>query len=178
MIGVCNAADPSDNEGMFAALASVYKELDRANLTFIYRNSVAVAAPTEFASAGPGDLPAMPAKMPAANLPAASRSTAPAAKTALRRELTSEEAATIAELREKARGAEVICIVRPLANPNAKSEIIVLDKASPAFLDQLGIEQHSQSARRLTSMEVPADSAARGNSRWQSAVSPSSSSSR
>jgi len=77
--------------------------------------------------------------------------------TGLKRPLTSEEAAALAELREKARGAEVICIVRPLANPDAKSEIIVLDKASKEFLDQLSLEERGQPSRELTSLEVPSD---------------------
>ena len=40
VIGVCNAADPEDNEGLFAAQESIYKELDRAGLSFIYRGGV------------------------------------------------------------------------------------------------------------------------------------------
>jgi hypothetical protein len=52
--------------------------------------------------------------------------------------------------------AEVICIVRPHADPRAKSEIIVLDRATPRFLDWLATEQRTQSARQMTSLEVPA----------------------
>ncbi len=70
-------------------------------------------------------------------------------------QLTAEEIATLAELREKAKDAEVICIVRPLSDPHAKSEIIVLDKASPAFLKQLGVERVEEPAARLTSLAVP-----------------------
>jgi thiol-disulfide isomerase/thioredoxin len=156
VIGVCNAADPSDDEGMFAAPASIYKELDRAGLTFVYttrpRASVSSVEPDPGLAArevetANADLPAMPSKMPSAGI-------GPTA-TGLKRPLTPEEAAALAELREKARGAEVICIVRPLANPDAKSEIIVLDKASKQFLDQLAIEQNGQSSRQLTSLETP-----------------------
>jgi hypothetical protein len=50
--------------------------------------------------------------------------------------------------------AEVICIVRPLGDPQAKSEVVVLDRASQAFLEQLAAERSTQSTRRLTSMEV------------------------
>jgi thiol-disulfide isomerase/thioredoxin len=165
VIGVCNAADPSDNEGMFAAPASIYKELDRAGLTFVYtsaaRNSVSSIEPNSgFGARDPDrdardgetaktDLPAMPSKMPPSGLATTA--------TGLKRPLTSEEAAALAELREKARGAEVICIVRPLANPDAKSEIIVLDKASKEFLDQLSLEERGQPSRELTSLEVPSD---------------------
>lgn len=37
IIGVCYAADPQDNLGLFAALNSVHAELDRKNLSFVYR---------------------------------------------------------------------------------------------------------------------------------------------
>jgi hypothetical protein len=95
----------------------------------------------------------MPAKMPAVaapDAPATASGKAPAG-------LTTDEAATLAEIRQKARGAEVICIVRPLSDPHARSEIIVLDKASPEFLQKLADEhrQEVEASRRLTSLDVP-----------------------
>jgi hypothetical protein len=65
--------------------------------------------------------------------------------------LSAEETAALAEIRRRAAGAEVICIVRPLSDPRAKSEIIVLDRASPEFLQQLTAEERTQNARHLTS---------------------------
>ena len=183
VIGVCNAADPEDNEGLYAALASIYKELDRAKLSFVYQPATPAAAPdTMLASAAlpsvaqpaatepavslaaaEHDLPAMPDKMPATTLPDAPLATTATAATApigkLPVGLTTDEAATLAEIRQKARGAEVICIVRPLSDPHARSEIIVLDKASPEFLQKLADERRSEveGARRLTSLDVPAE---------------------
>ncbi len=37
IIGVCYAADQQDNLGLYAALNSVHAELDRTNLSFVYR---------------------------------------------------------------------------------------------------------------------------------------------
>ena len=37
VIGVCNAADPQDNEGLYAALGSLYAELDEADLSHVYQ---------------------------------------------------------------------------------------------------------------------------------------------
>jgi thiol-disulfide isomerase/thioredoxin len=37
LIGVCYAADPQDNQGYYTALGSVHAELDRTNLSFVYR---------------------------------------------------------------------------------------------------------------------------------------------
>ena len=69
--------------------------------------------------------------------------------------LTSAEAAFLNDLRAKTDGAEVICIVRSHNDPRAKSEIIVLDRASPEFLEQLTAEQSVQKARYLTSARLP-----------------------
>jgi thiol-disulfide isomerase/thioredoxin len=174
VIGVCNGAEPTDNEGYFAATASIYKELDRAGLSFVYRDSAPASMTltsardldpgTRDADTTAADMPSMPAKMPTTLV-------APS-NLASKGKLTAEESAALDELREKARAAEVICIVRPLSDPNAKSEIIVLDKASRAFLDQLGAEQRAQPLRQLTSLEVPADHSTNRTSDLQSALVP------
>jgi hypothetical protein len=65
--------------------------------------------------------------------------------------LTPQEAATLGEIGRRSEGAEVICIVRSLTDPRAKSEIIVLDRASPEFVKQLASERHNQQSRHLTS---------------------------
>jgi S1-C subfamily serine protease len=184
VIGVCNAADPEDNEGLYAALASIYKELDRAKLAFVYRPAtsatasdaalpsvlLASAAQSSFSdSAAPiaaasstavdRDLPVMPATMPAITPPDGSAIALTSQNGKMAAGLTTDEAAALAELRQKARGAEVICIVRPLSDPHARSEIIVLDRASPEFLQKLAAERRCQTeTRQLTSLEVPAAS--------------------
>ena len=53
--------------------------------------------------------------------------------------------------------AEVICIIRPLSNPRAKSEVIMLDRASPQLLQQLSSDRQAQQARHLTSLNVKGD---------------------
>ena len=37
VVGVCNAADPADNEGLFAAAETLHEELDQAHLSAIYQ---------------------------------------------------------------------------------------------------------------------------------------------
>ncbi|MEE8450443.1 MAG: trypsin-like peptidase domain-containing protein, partial [Thermoguttaceae bacterium] len=44
LIGVCNAADKEDREGLYAALASIHGELDRSGLTCIYNPTGAATA--------------------------------------------------------------------------------------------------------------------------------------
>ena len=64
MLGVCNAADPEDNEGLFAALPSIHEHLDEAGLAFVYRH-VYPGTTAELAEADGRRLPPrMPAEMP------------------------------------------------------------------------------------------------------------------
>jgi thiol-disulfide isomerase/thioredoxin len=65
LIGVCNAADPADNEGLFAALPSIHEQLEEAGLAFVYRNVYPSGGLTDLAAAGgSAHVPAMPADMP------------------------------------------------------------------------------------------------------------------
>ena len=43
IIGVCNAADPEDDEGLYAALETIHDELISAKLDFIFENNAAIA---------------------------------------------------------------------------------------------------------------------------------------
>ncbi|MEX2112709.1 MAG: serine protease, partial [Pirellulales bacterium] len=131
VIGVCNAADPADNEGLYAALKSIHQELDEVGLTAIY-----AARPPVAQLAGGNTVPAM-----AQTMPAAAGAMLPGPSGAAPMDLD---------------GAEVICVVRPLNNPQATTEIIRIDRASPAFLQQLATDRQAQAAKHLTSLDVPA----------------------
>lgn len=65
LIGVCNAADPADNEGLFAALPAIHEQLEDAGLAFVYRNVYPSGGLADLAGAGgSAHVPAMPAEMP------------------------------------------------------------------------------------------------------------------
>ena len=64
LIGVCNAADPADNEGLFAALPSIHEQLEEAGLAFVYRNVYPSAGADALAAGGSAHVPAMPDAMP------------------------------------------------------------------------------------------------------------------
>ncbi len=167
MIGVCNAADPADNEGLFASLPAIHAELQRIGLSkTLGLPPVHPADPTQIAGTT-----GMPPQMPNATLDAAPGGAAlanPLAAGPTAVTLNPQEASLLADLRKKTQGAEVICIVRSLADPRAKSEIIVLDKASPAFLEQLAADQQRQVSQNLTSFSEPAATPKASNgSGWQ-----------
>ena len=149
VIGVCNAADPADNEGLYAGIGSIHAELTRKGLSSMLATAAAETAPrmapvmpaTDRPNAGPRVVPTS-ADGPPGSLSAAS---APAVLTPAERSLLDKA---------QAAGAEVICIVRPLANPHSMGEILVVDRASPALLQQLSAEGRSRAttARRPTSI--------------------------
>jgi thiol-disulfide isomerase/thioredoxin len=164
LIGVCNAADPADNEGLFAALPAIHEQLEEAGLAFVYRN-VYPSGGLESLAAGGGlaHVPAMPAEMPpfsfdrrdrgdalptasngtVADLPAASPAGpagAPLAATPAASPpggLSGGERALLDHVRQHEGKAEVICIVRPHGAVAGGSEVFVLDAASEDFVEHL-----------------------------------------
>ncbi|MCD4727624.1 MAG: trypsin-like peptidase domain-containing protein [Pirellulales bacterium] len=154
LIGVCNAADPSDGEGLFAAPATIRAELNQSQLAFIYRSPsvVPVGASAAEASLNPVAIaavapPPMPGSMPGAN-GMASPASEPSG-------LTPREQAALDEIRRRLKeGAEVVCIIRPRNKPGAKSEVIMLDRASPEFLERLAAERRLQEGLCPTSLET------------------------
>ncbi len=160
VIGVCNAADPTDNEGLFAALPAIQQELDEIGLSAIYQQQgppsagpvgtpvMPVAASMTRSSAAPVDIPV--ANVTPANMPGPAEMTAAEA-------LQGVNPAALAAVGPGGESAEVICIIRPLSNPRAKSEVIMLDRASPQLLQQLSSDRQAQQARHLTSLNVKGD---------------------
>jgi len=172
VIGVCNAADPADNEGLYTALAAVQAELEEAGLAFVYHGVGASASQAPLVALAP---PPVPKQMPrpgdpsceadvSTNLPGDLANqgqldrASPLDRTQPPRGLNSEERAALEEIQERReQGAEVICVVRSRSDPRAPSEIIVLDRVSPAFLEQLAALSQAprQTTRHLTSLEIP-----------------------
>ena len=162
LIGVCNAADPADNEGLFAALPAIHEQLEEAGLAFVYRTvypsgGIEGVAAVD-AAAGGGRLPLMPEEMPAVSFDrrdradavptastgpmdvpaaAAAASPPPAPRAAPVRpappvRLSPGEQALIDHVRQQGADAEVICIVRPRGAAEDDAEVFVLKTPPPA----------------------------------------------
>lgn len=165
VIGVCNAADPEENEGLYTALAALHEELQEADLLAVCQPGgeglasgapLASSQPPPMAREMPG--PADLARVPhASGVPRDNRTDLGGADDAER--LSGEEEAALEEIRRrKSEGAEVVCVVRSRSNPEARSEIIVLDNVSSAFLEQLACESrtYTPNEQNLTSLTAPA----------------------
>lgn len=67
LVGVCNAADPQEGKGIYAAFRTVHWQLDQIGLQRVYQNQVEVAASLARGEEPPvaqDDLPALPDQMP------------------------------------------------------------------------------------------------------------------
>jgi thiol-disulfide isomerase/thioredoxin len=159
LIGVCNAADPQDNEGLYAALGSIYAELDRFHLAHLYRPG----AEHSLASSQPPTSPDGPASVAPSSGPAGSRPPEFAGATAgvprweaaplpssagtiagSPTPLTAQEQAALRALQD---GGEVIVVVR---TADGGRQSIVLDNASPELFQQISLQRQLQSQHRLT----------------------------
>lgn len=183
LIGVCNAADPADNEGLFAALPSIHDQLEESGLAFVFRNVYPSNGLEAVASTGGPHVPSMPAAMPtvsfdrrdradalptastgtpvdamaaATDSPAGGRMAAEPRAAAASTTLSPGEAALLEHVRQHDGKAEVICIVRPHGSVDASSEVFVLKAARNDFVDHLSKAHHGHAAE--AGHAVPANS--------------------
>jgi len=155
LIGVCFAADPESNEGLYASLPSIVAKLDSLGLSMVYQASVAGTQPSSVALQAPpvsdpsfavrGQEPMSPSARvdtppkigfpPRIELPPIASPSSVAANPTTA-SMSPSEQATLEELQRRSENSEVICIVRP-KNANGKSEVISLSNASPEFVRSL-----------------------------------------
>jgi len=167
VIGICYAAEPKGDEGLYASLSSIHAKLDELQLSVIYQapegirpaggapQLAAVPAAPPMAVRGQDRVDGLPAGLhdnwPTADSARAKADPAPREspftqaaasapqppEPALAPNLPSHELAALEELQKRAANSEVICIIRP-QSPDGRSEVIKLNAASPEFVRALG----------------------------------------
>jgi S1-C subfamily serine protease len=113
LIGICNAADATDNEGVYAGLPTVHWQLDRVGLASLYN-----AANNENFAVANANYEAPVRELAAVQPPP----------------VFTQEQVPANRLPSEASDLEVICIVRSRKNPEAKRQIYVLDNVSHQLL--------------------------------------------
>jgi hypothetical protein len=172
VIGVCNAADPGQREGLFAALRSIQAQLDQLGLAGLYAPPQP-AAPGGYPAAGLAGLTRPPAgEAPRAfsgsgGEPASAGSPTPRVRLPVpadpaaalandRGRLSASQQAALDEVRRGIiEGDEVAIIIRDHRNPEAKGRVITIDGATPARADQSLAGTGPANALYNTSLEVP-----------------------
>jgi len=177
VVGVCNAADPEDREGLYAGLKSIHAMLDDAGLKFVYQSQPASEqlATGEGRPARAEGRPARGEGRPARGEVSPGRFHAPLVAVDRSRgtgsgdgawlgagaaeQLPPLEPAERAPLEEIGRrldeGAEVICIIRSRNDPKAESEVLVLDQVSSNFLNHLAQRVRQQNGPTPTAQRQP-----------------------
>jgi hypothetical protein len=175
VIGVCNAAEPVDHEGLFATPESIHVVLDQQGLSSLYKQAVAPPAmvppidSTQSALVAVDPFSAGRTAAPRRRIPSEDTPAGPTAHFATATAdkalptsthdsgaMANGEQAVMDKIRRRAgEGSEVVCIIRDRNNPQAKSEVITLDRASPAFVNELTLAGRSQNVPQETSLEVP-----------------------
>lgn len=171
LIGVCFAADPQGDEGLYASLPSIHAKLDELKLAMVYQSPAsagvvdarAVAAaprapasptnasqPNQFAVRGQNPAPeastTLPGDWPAHATPALAEATATAA-------MSPEEQAALQEIARRGADSEVICIIRPNSS-DGHSEVIKIRQASPAFVEAIAKSAAAANSSTATAPSV------------------------
>jgi hypothetical protein len=152
LIGICNAADPADDEGLYAALGSIHWQLDQIGQSEIYqrpapRDVAAVPQPVSLPSAaGPPEMAAAvnSSRAPAtadiaAVVPASYEAAASPQQAYGSHDATGAVAPASYEPRPVAAAddTEIVFIVRSKSDPGQRSEVYVVDGAPPDLVARI-----------------------------------------
>jgi thiol-disulfide isomerase/thioredoxin len=160
LIAVCIAADPRDKRGLYAGLEAVHGLLERSGLAHLCNDndgksnssspdSADSAGETLAVASAQPRQPSRPPQYDAATAP-------PLQATSHNQELGSgdfppastegnlERTQAICAVQEQEQEAEVICIIRPLGRQQAASRVVIINRASPKFMNYLSDELQDQ----------------------------------
>lgn len=150
LIGVCYAADYEGKEGLYTALESIHRELDRLKLTDVYAKS----ATPQTASSEQIIRGQAPAESTPPLTPFGSPIAPPAAVNAdLPNNLKPEEQAAFGEIMSRATNSEVVIIVRP-KTPGGQSDVITIDNVSPEFIKALEARKRTAAAPTVPAISI------------------------
>ena len=149
LIGVCSAADPEIDEGLYAALPRVYYEMDRNGLSFVYQDQQRQAEPTTqqpIAQLVPTDSvpdlksPVSPLLVPASHVQPVGNEVAPPSRAP--RHPNDNTRAAIGSDSDK---RELVCVLK--SKDGKQSQAYVIDNPSNALLEQLQRESKVSGGR-------------------------------
>ncbi len=125
LIGVCNAADRQDDEGLYAGPQVMHWQLDRVELTHLYQNSKVAAVPSAENNT----------RLVSESMPPQITPTAPA----ISGQANNAGAAGVMNNALQASGdEEVICIVRSRRDPAAAPRVLTIAAPTPELMQAIG----------------------------------------
>jgi hypothetical protein len=168
LIGVCNTADPVENDGHFVPQQIIRHVLDQMNLAEVYKNPSLVDKQNVAAGMRPaGTLTALTPLQPLPEIPqTVAVVAAPMYANETNNTMRPDEQATLEEIkRRKQDGDEVILIVRSRRNPDVPSDVIILNGTSDQFLDSLVRHQPAENGGQYNPVIFSSHEAAKPESR-------------
>jgi hypothetical protein len=175
LIGICNAADPADNEGLYAGLASIHWQLDQIGQSEIYQRGarkgpadapretgIALAA-AQGAIAEPAALPQLGPRMPPSQLTAANSDVAVQGRASEPQQFIADDPSPLAVGGED---TEIVFIIRSKRDSQQRSEVYVVDQAPPDLISRI------THAARAAGQQRAALAQRRGSAPATSAIAP------
>lgn len=138
LVGVCFAADEQADEGLYAGIASLHAQLDRIDMSDLYRGpSVPTPPPVDAFAQTAAPQPNHQAVAPIERRPLVRGQNAigPPAVAFDASPLTPGEEATLGEIAHRAGRSAVTIVIQPQAG--GAPEVLTLDAASPEFVATL-----------------------------------------
>ena len=135
LVGVCNGADYEDEEGYYAALPTIYEELNKMNITHLFNQAPATqlashTSPLPTTHLQPTSV--APARMAKNTIPQQ------ALTPAIPAQLNSTEIELLNYLRSHGNDTEVLLLLKSKTDPNVKPAVFTLPSTpSPQLLRQM-----------------------------------------
>jgi S1-C subfamily serine protease len=170
LIGICNAADPKDDEGLYAGLASIHWQLDQIGQSEIYqRSALASVAATPGPSAAVSNAAFAAQTGPAASAGASPsqvglpQQASPASQIVFPTAMNSPAPRAVETAPVVAAGdeTEIVFIVRSKRDPLQQSEVYVVDQAAPDLVARISHAARTSGEQRAALAARAAQPAAR-----------------
>jgi hypothetical protein len=136
LIGICNAADPADDEGLYAGLASIHWQLDQIGQSSLYQRA-AQSGLAKGSTQPPVDSAVASYEQPATNR-------LPETVPQMPRTMSAAELAPVTAGDD----TEIVFIVRSKRDPSQQSEVFVVDQAPPDLVARIAREAQASGQRR------------------------------
>ncbi|MEO1994768.1 MAG: trypsin-like peptidase domain-containing protein [Planctomycetaceae bacterium] len=152
LIGVCIAADPQDQRGLYAGLGAIQQLLQRLDLDHLCQPHKPADKETSQRIANETRSTTPSANGPPGKPKTETRGSSPGDPAHAASGIASDIRQAMAESAQ----AEIVCIIRPLRGSQESSRVIILNRASDKFVKYLAAELKSQPQPTMKSFRRPA----------------------
>ncbi len=148
LIGVCNAADPVDRQGLYSSFQAIHTQLDQVGLSFVYQRQKTID------SSSPDKVAREIVQEPL-SLPVKPDTFASTGEEVSRASRPDDQAHAVLEaIGRHGDSAEVICIVRSRTQPVKSSQVFFIENVSSTFVERLANQLPTRPQAQPTGFHV------------------------